>query len=863
MFVNLEKNPKVMKFQFTSIKRKIFTYVMLVSLLPILAVGFYAYLVAESELEEQAFAQLTSIRAAKKRQIENYFQTLDQEMKYLASSQLVKNSIKEFKQTFHDIPPEQSKKNVVNTTVDHFYKNIFWNKLNPIEQKRNDVQTLIPKYPNTLFLQSKYLKNNPEPNLDNTFYDEVHKKYDKEFTEMRGDYGYYDIFLIDEKTGHIVYTVEKEIDYATSLLDGAFRQSNLAKVFAEVQNSDNKDLIALSDFDFYAPSYYAPALFMAAPVYEKGEKIGVFAIQVPIDHINNVMTGEKHWKEDGLGESGETYLVGEDLRMRTDSRFILESPTDFIKLMQDLHVPDMETKLMEHYKTTILLHKCETISAKKALKGMIGTEIVLDYRNIPVLSSYCPLNIRGVRWVLLSEIDEEEVFRPVIALRNKLLMGILAMSFLIFLIVGFVSDSISKPILNLLNGTIEAGKGDFRVKVKATTEDELKTLTISFNTMLENLKIKHEELEQSFAEINQQNEEIAAQRDSIEIQNQSLKVAFTEINQQKEEIEAQRDSIEIQNAELQKTSKEIHEQNLKIQEQRDHLIAMIDKINFQNTEITAQRNEIANKSAQLEMAISQLQRKNKDITASITYAKRIQTAMLPSKEFIGHFLTDFFVFFVPRDIVSGDFYWFQPRDGKLVLAVVDCTGHGVPGALMSMIGDAVLHQVVTEKGILSADLILNELHSRVRMALKQNYSDSKDGMDAVITIIDQSAKKMEYAGAMNPFYYVQNNYFHEIKADKRAVGGKLMLGETARIFTKHTIDISEPTTIYLCSDGYQDQFGGEFDRKFMVRKLRELLFSISDKSMKEQEIILLDTFLNWKGNQNQLDDILIFGVKVS
>ncbi len=262
-------------------------------------------------------------------------------------------------------------------------------------------------------------------------------------------------------------------------------------------------------------------------------------------------------------------------------------------------------------------------------------------------------------------------------------------------------------------------------------------------------------------------------------------------------------------------------------------------------------------------AQTRIQKQNDEITASINYASRIQTAFLPLNEYIATYIPNFFILYKPRDIVSGDFYWFEQKNNKLIFAVADCTGHGVPGALMSMIGNEILNEVVIQRGITEADKILNELHKSVRTALRQDISKNSDGMDIALVVIDYEQKIMEFAGAKNPLYYIQENQLHKIKADINSIGG-VQIGNELK-YTKHSIDISIPTTFYLCSDGFQDQFGGEFNKKFMTRNLRELLFSVCNNDIHEQKNMLEKTINDWMkvGKANQTDDILLIGARIA
>ena len=260
-----------------------------------------------------------------------------------------------------------------------------------------------------------------------------------------------------------------------------------------------------------------------------------------------------------------------------------------------------------------------------------------------------------------------------------------------------------------------------------------------------------------------------------------------------------------------------------------------------------------------------IEEKNKDITDSINYAKRIQEAILPAKELKYKLFPDAFVLFKPKDIVSGDFYWFAEKNGKRLIASADCTGHGVPGALMSMIGNNFLNEIVNEKGITSPDEILNLLHKEIRKALKQSESsEAKDGMDIALLTFNSETEsdsyRIEYAGAQRPLWMIKNNLLEEIKANKFSIGG--LQSETERKFTKHKITLTKNDCVYIFSDGFADQFGGAEGKKFMSKQFKTLLLSIHQKPMSEQEKILNDTIDKWKGSVQQIDDILVIGIRI-
>jgi serine phosphatase RsbU (regulator of sigma subunit) len=258
----------------------------------------------------------------------------------------------------------------------------------------------------------------------------------------------------------------------------------------------------------------------------------------------------------------------------------------------------------------------------------------------------------------------------------------------------------------------------------------------------------------------------------------------------------------------------------------------------------------------------EIEKKNKDITASINYAQRIQQAMLPQKKQIKETFDDAFIYFNPRDIVSGDFYWYSNVNNKVIITAIDCTGHGVPGAFMSLIGEAYLNQIIERQEITEPDVILNELHKYIRKALKQEEQENHDGMDMALCSVDMKARTLEFAGAKNPLVYIQNSELFVIKGDKHPIGGIQWEKDNERKFTKHLVDISKPTSFYIYSDGFGDQYGGESKRKFMGKKLNSLLLEIYNENCDDQESILSEIFNKWRGDNKQIDDVLIVGCKI-
>lgn len=296
-----------------------------------------------------------------------------------------------------------------------------------------------------------------------------------------------------------------------------------------------------------------------------------------------------------------------------------------------------------------------------------------------------------------------------------------------------------------------------------------------------------------------------------------------------------------------------------------HIIGIltdIDKLKTQEIEIQHKNKEIQIVNGTLQTTLNTVEHQKNEILSSINYAKRIQNSILPTKEQFEKLLPDSFVFFQPRDIVSGDFYFIREIKGKIILAAIDCTGHGVPGAFMSFIGHLGLTSLTTIAQITSASELLKQLNIGIRFTLQQERTKTNDGMDMALVVIDKENKTLEFSGAKNPLIYLQNNELTVIKGDKTPIGGEQK--EDERLFTTHRIDISQPTTFYLFSDGYQDQFGGDQNRKFMIKRFRELLLEIHQKPMQEQKEILNQTIQDWmkKADEKQIDDILVVGCRV-
>jgi serine phosphatase RsbU (regulator of sigma subunit) len=413
----------------------------------------------------------------------------------------------------------------------------------------------------------------------------------------------------------------------------------------------------------------------------------------------------------------------------------------------------------------------------------------------------------------------------------------------------------------------------------------------------EEAKLLQDTLQRKIAILNEQREAIKKQEDIILLKQRDIKKYFKILDVQKKEMLRQQRRIDQQKAVL-------NEQNIVIKTQKDLMKLIILFIVFvtgfaifiyhsyrqkkksniqlaeknaeiimQKEEIEAQRDELEKTSEFLQDAYDTIEAKNLKITDSIKYAKRIQHTIMPPESYIRKILPESFVLMKPKDIVSGDFYWFEEKGDNIIFAAIDCTGHGVPGALMSMVANDLLKQAVIEQGLTQPAEILNFLNLALGNSIQRKGEDNsslRDGMDLALCSLNLKNMSLQYSGVHNPLYLFRtvkedNGKDGEpqlivYKADKNPLGNYSKKAFFA--YTNYDIKIQKGDTIYIFSDGYADQLGGNDNRKFMTKRFRETLQALQKMDMETQKEKLLTTFELWRGNRSQIDDVLIIGVKI-
>jgi serine phosphatase RsbU (regulator of sigma subunit)/anti-sigma regulatory factor (Ser/Thr protein kinase) len=457
--------------------------------------GYIGYTAAKTSLEEESFNKLTAICEMKANQIENYFEQIRNEVITFSEDRMIIDAMKAFKEGFRKIDTElglgEDQRNDMKSKVVQFYKLNFLPSLkaNLSNSQAGLVDMQFSKYlpedKNSTVLQYVYIVANPHKkglkhHLDNagdgSSYSKAHEFYHPIIRSYLEKFGYYDIFLVDHETGHVVYTVFKEVDYGTSLLTGPYNETNFADAFKASRNAISEDFVRLMDFDPYPPSFNVPAAFISSPIYDGDQKIGVLLFQMPIDRINDIMTSKQEWSEVGLGKSGETYIIGSDFLIRNQSRFLIEDRNNYFMMIKKTGLPKETIDRIRNFNSTIGLQPVKTRGTKAALSGETGTQIFPDYRGVSVLSSYKPLNISDVNWAIMSEIDEAEAFKYVHYLKKSVIVLLLVLIIAILIISLLFSRTLTRPLKTLSRYTQELSRRDFTSSDSRSFIDDLLTV---------------------------------------------------------------------------------------------------------------------------------------------------------------------------------------------------------------------------------------------------------------------------------------------------------------------------------------------------------------------------------------------------
>ncbi len=491
---------------------KLFAILILLGAVAVLITGVLGYVRAREALERTIFAQLTAARETKTRQVETYFRSIRGEMRLLAASKMVVDAMRGFRDAVDeldrkDVPPDVRRK------VDGWYNDKYMPMVQRLQGADTPVKEFLPVGAAPYFLQDLYIVDNPHPAErrsllndpdDGSAYSKLHALYHPLMRTAAATLNFSDFLMVEPKTGRILYTVDKDADFATSLQAGPYRHSNLAAAAARCAAAPDPSATCLEDFADYLPADGAPASFMAAPVIDQGQVIGVLVARLSIDEIDNIVTGGRRWRQEGFGATGEAYLVGPDFTVRSGPRTFYEDPALYLAEAKANGTAANDIEDIRRYGTPVLQQRIDTQASRAALGGVEGTGEVLDFRHVPNLSSWGPVRVSGVKWALIAEIDSSEAFAPVYRLaRDLAIVGAIAL--LVVIVTGaWLSRSLLGPLRELTAGVRRFAAGDVTAHVPVRTADEIGQLCAAFNGMIDDISEKNIEIENK----NRENEEL-------------------------------------------------------------------------------------------------------------------------------------------------------------------------------------------------------------------------------------------------------------------------------------------------------------------------------------------------------------------
>jgi class 3 adenylate cyclase len=491
---------------------KLFAILILLGAVAVLITGVLGYVRARDALEQTIFNQLTATRETKAHQVEIYFRSIRAEMRLLAASKMAVDAMRGFREAVDELDarpvPDDVRKRVVG-----WYEADYMPMVRRLLGDKTPIDDFLPVGSAPYFLQDWYIANNPYPKdrrklVDDAAaggaYNKLHATYHPLMRTAASTLSFADFLLVDHRTSRIIYSVEKEPEFGTSLRAGPYRTSNLAAAAARCGQAPDPSVTCLEDFADYMPANGKPQAFMAAPVIDQGVVIGVLVAQLSIDELDNIVTSNRRWRHEGLGATGEAYLVGPDFLVRSSPRMFFENRDVYFEELKGGQTPEHDIEDIHRYGTPVLQQRVDTKASRAALGGVEGTGEILGYRGIPTLASWGPVRVSGVQWALITKIDSSEAFAPIKRLeRDLIIVGVLAL--LVVIVTGaWLSRSLLGPLRELTAGVRRFAAGDHDAHVTVRTRDEIGQLCLAFNGMVDEINEKNVVIEGK----NRENEEL-------------------------------------------------------------------------------------------------------------------------------------------------------------------------------------------------------------------------------------------------------------------------------------------------------------------------------------------------------------------
>ena len=493
--------------QSLSIRSKLLAMMLLAGLFCVVVGGFIADRSGGAALRSAIFNQLTSLRENKRSQIEGYLDNQRRAVRLLSQMPTTLRAAAEFSEVFRQMnaapaaPPAPE--------LVQYYHDDFLPRLARMSDGVPAIESYLPAGSAARQLQLDYIARNPHTDEEKdqllaapggNAYDVLHARLHRVFVAAARQDQFDDVILIDARSGDVVYSVIKQPDFGTNLRTGPYAHSGLARAFEAAVDAHDVGAVVFEMFSFYPPSALTPAAFFAAPIVQDGITIGVIAVQLSINDIDSVMTSAHRWAETGLGRTGSAYLVGADGHARSDDRFLFEDKPAFLDSIAAAGVDRETVARIDATNTMVLYLPVDTEASRTALHGESGTGIIRDYRNKLVLSSWTPMNLGGIHWAVIAEIDADEAFAPQVHFRNVLLLLAAVTAIALTLASLIWANVFVRPIREILAGVKTLGAGDDSVRIPQHGRDEFSELAAAFNTMAETIALRNAHIREKSAE---------------------------------------------------------------------------------------------------------------------------------------------------------------------------------------------------------------------------------------------------------------------------------------------------------------------------------------------------------------------------
>jgi hypothetical protein len=449
-----------------SIQSKLVLLLLLVSIGSMFVIAVIGYTSGREALEQSVYDHLTSVRAARADQLQTHVKLIRAQAITLSEDRMVVDAMREILQAYRDLAPHTLSA-AEEEKLEAYYREEFLPALANHIDSKPALESYLPASAAARYLQYHYIADNPHPYAkkeqldqagDGSDYSRVHETYHPLLRNIARNFGYDDILLVDPATGDVVYSVAKATEFATSLRTGPYAETNLGDLVRGTGKSTDPGDFHSVGFERYRPKLARPASFVASPIGDGPHIVGILVFQVPTDEISRVLTGNMGWERDGLGRTGEVYLVRSDHLMLSMSRFYYQDPEAYLASLREAGYPASQVERIHRAGTTILVQEDRSPTIGEALAGKTGTEIQVAYRNKPALISYAPLEVEGYRWVIVAKMDVDEAFAPVQGFGRRVAVTAATVTLVVSLLAIVLSSLLVRPIQRLIGGARRAGR---------------------------------------------------------------------------------------------------------------------------------------------------------------------------------------------------------------------------------------------------------------------------------------------------------------------------------------------------------------------------------------------------------------------